>query len=117
MQPLTFAEAAAALALAYLALETLAFPKSGGRWLLALLFGAFQGMFFSLFVSESGYRTAWVLTGAVLGALAIGGICALAAIAATRAMLRDSVQNFVKKLAGAGLLATGVIWFAIRLRS
>jgi len=36
--PLRFAEAAAALALAYLALEILAFPKSGGRWMLGLVF-------------------------------------------------------------------------------
>jgi hypothetical protein len=115
--PPRFAEAAAALALAYLALEILAFPKSGGRWLLALLFGAFQGMFFALFVAESGYRTVWVLTGAAFGALITGGICALAGLAAMRLMARDSLQRFVKTLAGASLLATGVIWFAIRLRS
>jgi hypothetical protein len=115
--PPRFAEAAAALALAYLALEILAFPKSGGRWLLALLFGAFQGMFFALFISESGYRTVWVLAGAALGALTVGGVCALAGFAATRALARESGRKVLRTLAGSSLLATGVVWFAVRLRS
>jgi hypothetical protein len=37
-----FAEAAAALALAYLALEIIAFPQSRGRWLLALTLRLFR---------------------------------------------------------------------------
>jgi hypothetical protein len=115
--PPRFAEAAAALALAYLSLEILAFPKSGGRWLLALLFGAFQGMFFALFVSESGYRTAWVMTGAAFGALIIGGVCALAGLVLFGAVARYTYRNTLRRLASCGLLATGLVWFTVRLRS
>lgn len=114
---LRFAEAAAALALAYLALETVAFPKSGGRWLLALVFGAFQGMFFSLFVAQSGFDTGWVLAGAALGACAIAAICAFGGIAAARVIARDSAIRILRTLASYALLATGLAWFTLRLRS
>jgi hypothetical protein len=104
--PLRFAEAAAALALAYLALEILAFPKSGGRWVLALLFGGFQGMFFALFVSDSGYGAGWVLTGASFAALAVAGLCAI-----------PRPGPILRKVAASVFLATGIVWFCIRLRS
>jgi hypothetical protein len=107
---LRFAEAAAALALAYLALEMLAFPKSGGRWILALCFGAFQGMFFALFVTQSGYRIDRVLSGAALAALLI------AAAAAGAVTLAGRIR-FLRIGAHWALLATGAIWFAMRLRS
>jgi hypothetical protein len=105
--PLRFAEAAAALALAYLAFEILTLPKSQGRWILALIFGAFQGMFFALFIGETGYHSAWVLTGAALAAIGVAGICALGA----------KFPLIVRKALACLLLATGVIWFGIRLRS
>ena len=76
--PLRFAEAAVALAVAYLALEILSFPESGGRWMLAFVFGGFEAMLFALFVADSGYRAGWVLTGACLAALAVGVVCAVA---------------------------------------
>ena len=104
--PPRFAEAAAALALAYLALEILAFPKSGGRWVLALMFGGFQGMFFALFVSDSGYSSGWVLAGACFAALAIAGLCAI-----------PRPGPILRKVAAFGFLATGIVWFCIRLRS
>jgi len=114
---LRFAEAAAALALAYLALEVVAFPKSSGRWLLALVFGAFQGMFFSLFVAQSGFEMAWVLAGAALGALTIAGVCALTGLAAVRVMTRESIRKILRTLASYALLLTGLVWFTLRLRS
>jgi hypothetical protein len=104
--PLRFAEAAAALALAYLALEIVAFPQSGGRWIPALLFGGFQAMFFALFVSESGYEAGWVLTGACLAALPIAAVCAL-----------PRLGPWVRRGGACLLGATGVIWFVLRLRS
>jgi hypothetical protein len=104
--PLRFAEAAAALAVAYLALEILAFPQSGGRWVLALLFGGFQAMFFALFVSDSGYGAGWVMTGACFAALAIAGLCAI-----------PRPGPILRKVAASGFLIAGVVWFCIRLRS
>jgi hypothetical protein len=104
--PLRFAEAAAALALAYLALEILAFPKARGRWLLAMLFGGFQAMFFALFVSDSGYRAGWVLAGACVAALAIGAVCGV-----------PKLGLLVRRIGAGALAAVGVIWFVIRLRN
>jgi len=114
---LRFAEAAAALALAYLALEIVAFPKSGGRWLLALVFGAFQGMFFSLFIAQSGFESGSVLAGAALGACAIAGVCALGGLAAMRAVGSESVRRILRNIGSYALLATGLVWFTLRLRS
>ena len=114
---LRFAEAAAALALAYLALEIIAFPRSGGRWLLGLVFGAFQGMFFALFIGQSGYETGWVLTGAAVGAASIAGGCALAGLAAGRLISREAWRRGLRTAASGGLLVTGAVWFVLRLRS
>ena len=106
-----FAEAAAALALAYLALEIVAFPRSGGRWLLALIFGAFEGMYFSIFLGESGYRAGYVLPGAaVAGALVL--LLAGGAIYAIPSRYRTPLS----RAAASVLLLTGSLWFYLRLR-
>jgi len=107
-----FTEAAAALALAYLAFEILTFPASRGRWLLALLFGAFQGMYFSVFVSDSGYRDLYVLGGAAFAAASVLALCALGGRVAP--WRRGSI---VFKGASGTLCAAGLAWFIIRLRS
>ena len=114
---LRFAEAAAALTLAYAALEIIAFPKSGGRWLLALLFGAFQGMFFALFIDQSGFRTLWVLTGASVGLAAIAAVCALLGLGIARVVTREVWRRRLGVAASSGLLVTGAVWFALRMRS
>ncbi len=111
-----FAEAAAALALAYLALEILAFPKSGGRWMLALLFGGFSAMYFALFVSESGYQTGWVLTGTAFAAGTVLCAGALIGFAFSRLPLRDIYRAIASKAAAGGLLTLGIFWFCLRLR-
>jgi len=111
-----FAEAAVALALAYLALENLAFPESKGRWLLALVFGAFEGMYFARFITESGYRAEYVLGGAA-GADALG--LALAALLAWSASRIPSAGRFevpARRVASAALMAGGLGWFLMRLR-
>jgi hypothetical protein len=110
---LRFAEAAAALALAYLALEILAFPKSGGRWMLGLVFGAFQGMFFSLFVGESGYAVGWVLAGAAVGAGAVALACGVLGVL----LARTAWQDRIRAVASGALMAVGGVWFVLRLRS
>ncbi len=111
-----FAEAAAALALAYLALEIIAFPKSGGRWLLALVFGGFEGMYFSIFLSESGYRVSYVLLGAVVAGMLVLLLAALAGYGMTRARLPDRYRMLLLRGAASVLLITGSVWFVVRLR-
>jgi hypothetical protein len=116
-QPSTrFAEAAAALALAYLALEIIAFPKSAGRWILALVFGAFEGMYFATFIGESGYRTPYVLSGAAFGAILILLLSAFVEYLLTRARLRAPYRLILSRIAASALLVTGSTWFFIRLR-
>jgi hypothetical protein len=107
-----FAEAAAALALAYLAFEILTFPASRGRWLLALLFGAFQGMYFSVFISDSGYRALYVLGGAAFAAASVLALCKIGGRLGP--WRRDSI---VFKSASGALCAAGLAWFIVRLRS
>lgn len=112
-----FAEAAAALALAYLAFEILTFPKSRGRWLLALVFGAFAGMYFANFIEQSGFRSVYVLTGASIGGLLVllaGGVVGYLAVRLDAVRRHDAVMT---RIAASMLLIAGGIWFAIRLRS
>ena len=106
-----FAEAAAALALAYLALEIVAFPKSSGRWLLALIFGAFEGMYFSIFLGESGYRAGYVLPGAALA----GAVVLLIAVLALY-LIPIRYRPPLSRITASLLLVTGAIWFYLRLR-
>ena len=108
-----FVEAAAALTVAYLAVEILALPDAGLRWLIAAVLGAFHGLYFHLFLQSTGYRPALVLAGA-----------AFAQILATAVLwlVFSRVQRFARALrpvpvSACGLLAFGMIWFLLRLRS
>lgn len=107
-----FAEAAVALALAYLGLELLVWPKAGGRWLLGLLFGGFAGIYFALFVGESGYRAGYVLGGAVLAGVFTFAICGGFA-----RILRHRLGTvpWIRQTACSSVLALGAVWFCIRL--
>jgi hypothetical protein len=107
-----FTEAAAALALTYLALEILVFPKAAGRWILALLFGGFSGMYFSVFINDSGYRAPWVLAGAAFAGVVVFSAATLIGFAFSKLPFK----NRLAQLAAAGLFATGSIWFVLRLR-
>ena len=87
-------------------------PKAGARWLIAAVLGAFHGLYFLLFVQSTGYHSAMVLTGAVLGeALAI------AVLAVVMARVRAVAQSLrpVQACASA-LLVFGLAWFVFRLR-
>jgi hypothetical protein len=108
--PARFAEAAVALAVAYLAMEILVFPKSGGRWILAFLFGAFESILFAQFVSDSGYRAGWVLSGACFAAISVGVVCA-------SVRPPERYRRILGKAAACALCVTGVIWFMLRLKS
>jgi hypothetical protein len=108
-----FVEAAAALAVAYLAVEILLLPEAGWRWMIAAVLGAFHGLYFHLFLQETRYRPEYVLTGAALAELiAIVVIwLAFSRIARIARVLRPV------PVSAAALLAFGMVWFFLRLRS
>lgn len=107
-----FVEAAAALTVAYLAVEILAFPEAGQRWLVVLVMGVFHGLYFSLFTTASGYSAGWVMVGVVLAeALQISAVAWLfSRLEAPLAALRPV------RLAASLLMVTGLAWFALRLK-
>jgi hypothetical protein len=107
-----FVEAAAALTVAYLAVEILLLPKAGARWAVAGVLGVFHGLYFHLFLQTSGYRAAWVLGGAILGEIAVAGLLAL--IFSRVARLVPSAR--LVQASASALLAFGLVWFALRLR-
>ncbi len=111
--PSRFVEAAAALTLAYLAVEILLLPRAGGRWAIAGLLGAFHGLYFLLFLQSTGYSPGFVLLGAGLAELALIALFALifARVGRLAAALRP-VQ-----VSASALLVFGMVWFFLRLKS
>jgi len=106
-----FVEAAAALTVAYLAVEVLLLPKAGARWMIAGVLGVFHGLYFHLFLQTSEYRAGWVLVGAALVELAVIGILALSFSRVARwAHAVRPVQ-----VAASALLVFGIVWFALRV--
>jgi hypothetical protein len=99
-----FVEAAAALTIAYLAVETLIVPKAGARWLVAGALGTFHGLWLLLLIQESRYRAPLVLAGAAIGQAAL--IAALGWVA-------QRVKS--PRAVPATLCAFGLLWFLITL--
>lgn len=112
-----FAESAAALALAYLALEMLLFPASRGRWVMAGLLGIFSGMYFTFFINESGYSIVWVLTGAAVASVLMMAIFRVTLFGINKIPLDAPFRRWGPRAAASVLLGTGAIWFVLRLRS
>jgi hypothetical protein len=107
-----FVEAAAALTVAYLAVEILLLPRAGGRWAIAGVLGAFHGLYFHLFLQATGYHAAWVLAGAALAeGAALSVLALLFAHAARVARALRPVE-----VSASALLLSGLVWFAVRLR-
>src|SRR5260370_39073951 len=71
-----FVEAATALTIAYMAVEILALPTAGKRWLIAGALGIFHGLYFALFLRTTEYSPMFVLTGAAIAELLMIGIFA-----------------------------------------
>ena len=111
--PPRFVEAAAALSLAYLAIEILLLPKAGGRWIIAGLLGTFHGLYFHLFLVSTGYSPGFVLAGAVLVEMAL--IAAFALIFSR--IGRVSAAFRPVQVSASALFAVGIIWFLLRLKS
>lgn len=107
-----FVEAAMALALAYLAVEILLLPEAGARWAVAGLLGAFQGLYFDLFIVNTGYRCELVLAGAV--AAQIGVLAILALVFSRIGRVAKALRPV--QVSAAGLLVFGMAWFFLRLR-
>ncbi len=111
--PARFVEAAAALSVAYLAVEILLLPKAGSRWAVAGVLGAFHGLYFHLFVQTSGYRPGWVLAGASLAE--IGAIAILALVFSRVGRAARALRPV--EVSASALLVFGMVWFVLRLRS
>jgi len=108
-----FVEAAAALAIAYLAVEILLLPNAGARWLIAAVLGGFHGLYFHLFLQTTGYRPSFVLAGAAAAEIVAIAILALVLSRVTRlARALHPVQ-----VSASALLLFGMVWFALRLRN
>ncbi len=108
-----FVEAAAALTLAYLAVEILALPRAGMRWLVMAVLGGFHGLYFELFLRTSGYRPLYVLSGA-----AFGEILAIAAFGLLFSRLcRRLAALQPVPVSASVMLLIGMVWFFLRLRS
>ncbi len=108
-----FIEAAAALTIAYLAAEILLLPAAGGRWAVAGVLGTFHGLYFAEFVRTSGYQGAWVLLGAALAEVALLAVLGVSWLRG----LRAGVRARLNRLGASLLLALGLVWFGLRLRS
>jgi hypothetical protein len=101
-----FVEAAAALTVAYMAVEILALPEAGHRWAVAGVLGVFHGFYFGLFLREGQMHPLPVLA----------GVCAVElAVLALFGWGLGKIQRAVRVGAGA-LLVVGLGWFFLRLR-
>jgi hypothetical protein len=111
-----FVEAAAALTVAYLAVEILLLPKAGSRWAIAGFLGVFHGLYFCLFVQTTQYSAALVLAGAAVAELLVLGLLGLLRGAGLRPAMPRSVGAFrVERVLAIALLAFGIGWFLFRL--
>lgn len=108
-----FVEAAAALTIAYLAVEILLLPRAGWRWLIAGFLGVFHGLYFALFLQTAGYGAAYVLSGASVGDLLLIAMFALlfSRLGRIAAALRPL------QVSACALLVIGMVWFFLRLAS
>jgi hypothetical protein len=107
-----FVEAACALTIAYLAVETLFLPEAGKRWLVVCVLGLLHGLYFALFLTETAYGLGYVMSGALLTE---------AALLAAMAYLFDRVKTPLARLQpvralSAILLVVGMGWFFYRMK-
>jgi hypothetical protein len=108
-----FVEAAAALTIAYLAVEILMLPAAGRRWAVVGVLGVFHGLYVALFIETSKYTTGWVLAGVGAAEATIVALLALAGRGMTRALPGAPLAAIGSWL----LLAVGGVWFVARLWS
>ena len=109
--PPRFVEAAAALTVAYLAVEILVLADAGHRWLVAAGMGVFHGFYFGSFLRQSGMDYLYVLSG-----VAVGEVLVLVVFAFLLARLKAGAPSLHPVQAGAVLLfIVGIVWFGLRM--
>ena len=101
--PPRFVDLAGAMTIAYLAVEMIWLPQAGRRWVVAGGLGVFHGLYFALFLRDSGYRAEWVLTGA--------GVAEMLAIGLTGSLFMRLRWGRFGWLPGAALLAAAAVLF------
>jgi hypothetical protein len=106
-----FVEAAAALTVAYLAVEILLLPKAGSRWLIAGALGVFHGLYFHLFLQTAGYQAGYVLVGAAVAEIAV--VAGLALVWARVIEWGRALRPL--EVSASALLAFGIVWFVLRM--
>ncbi len=103
-----FIEAAAALAVAYLAVEVILLPTAGQRWLVVGILGLVHGLAFAAFLRSSGESPGWFLAGAFAGQL----LLAVAFTALLGLLTRPRLPAWAMRAPAVLLLAAGLGWFA-----
>jgi len=108
-----FVEAAAALTIAYLAVEILFLPEAGMRWLIVAVLGAFHGLYFALFLRTTSYDAMYVMPGAAIAELAFVLVCAFvfSYLARRLAVLKPL------PVSASVLLAIGLAWYGRHRRT
>ncbi|MBI3683426.1 MAG: HupE/UreJ family protein [Acidobacteria bacterium] len=110
-----FVEAALALTVAYLAVEILMLPEAGQRWLVAGVLGGFHGLSYALYITSTGYDAFFVLLG--LGLADVLAVAVFALLLGKLSHLFASIAPMALRVSAGCLLATGLAWFFVRLRS
>jgi hydrogenase/urease accessory protein HupE len=111
--PPRFVEAAAALTVAYLAIEILVLPEAGYRWMIAAAMGVFHGFYFGSFLKQSEMESLYVLGGVLLANALL-----LITFAYLLARLREGAAWLRPVKSGAVVLfVIGLFWFVMRVRS
>jgi hypothetical protein len=108
-----FVEAAAALTIAYLAVEILLLPEAGWRWLIVGILGGFHGLYLLLFLQTAEYRPGYVLAGAFLAELL--AIALLALVFSRIGRIARALRPV--QVSASLLLVVGMVWFFLRLKS
>ncbi len=107
-----FVEAAAALTIAYLAVEILVLPQAGQRWLVVGVLGLFHGLYLGSFLQGTGYSAWYVLFGAAVADAVLVAISALLLHGVIRVLGATKTAQLFSVL----LLAFGLGWFWMRLK-
>lgn len=110
-----FVEAAAALTIAYMAVEILLLPRAGQRWLIAGVLGVLHGVWFDMLMVAGGYGAPAFMSGVVAAEAAVTALLWLVSMAGARLAARRTV--FVERSLASALLLAGLSWFLLRLKS
>ncbi len=107
-----FVEAAAALTIAYLAVEILLLPDAGQRWLVVGVLGMFHGLYLALFLRETRFSPFYLLSGAI-----VTDFLAIGLVALLWSRLRPRLPGiWGERIIAGTLLVFGLGWFLYRLQ-